>query len=329
MPEFAFPWAFLLTPLPLLVWTLLPPWRRSEAALRLPFFRQLAEAAGEGAGRSAPALRPRLELCPLAAIWLLCLAALARPVLAGDPVGKNAVSRDILMAVDISGSMATRDFTSADGRSLSRLEGVREVVDGFAARSAGERIGLIVFGSRPYVQTPFTQDIAAIRFLLERMDVDMAGPRTMIGDAVALGLDMFEASDAPSRILVLLTDGADTGSRVPPVKAAEVARLRNVRIFAIGIGEPGGTDGMDADYETLSRMARATNGAFFRADSRAGLEAAYARIEAMAPHRVETVFFYPRIPVYHWPLAAAFVLLLLFHAMEARKAARIPPGGEC
>tara|TARA_R110002110_G_scaffold31396_1_gene110715 strand:+ start:19734 stop:20723 length:990 start_codon:yes stop_codon:yes gene_type:complete len=326
MSEFAFPWAFLLAPLPLLVWKLVPPWRKGEVAVRLPFFRQLAETADGGIAGGVAAIRPRLALCLLATVWLLCLAALARPSLVGDPVEKNAVSRDILMAVDISGSMATRDFISGDGRNISRLDGVRDVVDGFAARSLGERIGLIVFGSRPYVQTPFTQDSAAIRFLLGRMDVDMAGPRTMIGDAVALGLNMFEVSDAPSRILVLLTDGADTGSRVPPVKAAEVARLRNVRIFAIGIGDPDGTDQMRADYDTLSAMARATNGAFFRADSRAGLEAAYAQIEAMAPHRVETVSFYPRIPVFRWPLAAAFVLLLLFHALEARETRRGLPG---
>ena len=176
-----------------------------------------------------------------------------------------------MLAVDISGSMQTRDFIGADGARGSRLDGVKSVLDGFIADRRDDRIGLVVFGSAPYVLVPFTRDTAAARSLLDTLEPGMAGQNTMLGDAIGLSIRSFEASKVEARILILLSDGTDTGSRMAPAKAADIAKQNGVTIHTIAVGDPdAAADADKVDIPTLQAIATATGGSFNRAEDADG-----------------------------------------------------------
>src|SRR5262245_50969944 len=205
--ELAWPWALLALPLPLLAWWLLPPYRERQAALQVPFFTRLAAATGETPQPGAVVLR-RLPLQMIGAVvvWCLLVLALARPQWVGEAITHDVSARDLMLGVDISGSMDQPDFRAADGTTKRRLDGVKQVIDAFIARRRGDRVGLILFGSKAYVQAPFTQDLRTTQALLHQAQVAMAGQQTAIGDAIGLAIKSFETSKAEQKLLVLLTD---------------------------------------------------------------------------------------------------------------------------
>ncbi len=309
MLEFAWPWAFAALPLPLLVMWLLPPYREQRASVQIPFFARVAQAAGQTPQPGAMVLRRLpLQMIAAAAIWLLIVAALARPQWVGEPISHDIAARDMMLAIDVSGSMNQPDFQTADKQMLQRLDGVKQVVQAFIARRKGDRIGLILFGTRAYVQAPFTQDLRTIQSLLDQTAVAMAGEQTAIGDAIGLTIKTFEKSKAEQRMLVLLTDGNDTASRVPPAHAAEVARQRGVTIYTIGVGDPAASGENRVDLQTLRDVASTTGGRFFRAENGAELETIYGDIDKLAPVKVQTESWRPKLPLFHWPLGGAVVL---------------------
>jgi len=209
--------------------------------------------------------------------------------------------------------MQTRDFFTGDGRAIDRLSAVKAVLSEFLARRTQDRSGLIVFGSRPYVQVPFTQDQTVIHRLLADTEVRMAGPRTMIGDAVGLAITLFERSKTPQRVLILLTDGNDTGSLVPPRRAAEIARDRQITIYTIGVGDPAAAGEEALDTETLASMAATTGGRFFMANDREELQKISREIDRLTPQQVNTLSERPRRDLFQWPLGLAFIITLLYH----------------
>jgi von Willebrand factor type A domain len=214
--EWALPWAVALWPLPLLI-LLLPPHRSRRTALRVPFFALAAQGSGERPRAGAVVLRHGVFGWVLLGLaWTAAVLAAMQPQWVEPPITRIQPTRDWLLAVDLSPSMQTTDFRSADGRPQDRLSVVREVTDDFLTRRREDRIGLLVFGQQPFVQVPFTLDHDAVRALLGEARIGMAGTRTMIGDAIGLAVRVFDESKAPQRTLVLLTDGRDTGSRVPP-----------------------------------------------------------------------------------------------------------------
>jgi len=325
MLEFAWPWAFVLLPLPLLVWYLLPPYRERRASVQIPFFARVAEATGQTPQAGAVILRRLpLQMIVAAVIWLLIVAALARPQWVGDPITREIAARDMMLAIDISGSMSQPDFKTADQRMLQRLDGVKQVVHAFIARRKGDRIGLILFGTKAYVQAPFTQDLQTIQMLLDQTEVAMAGEQTAIGDAIGLAIKAFDTSKADQRMLILLTDGNDTASRVPPAHAAEIARQRGLTIYTIGVGDPEASGENRVDLQTLRDVASTTGGRFFRAENGEQLESVYADIDKLAPVKLQTETWRPKLPLFQWPLGAAVVLglvlwmLLLLRVAVAR-----------
>src|SRR5262249_55564862 len=205
MIEFAWPWAFLALPLPLLAWWWLPAYRERQASVHVPFFSRLAAATGEAPQAGAVILRrlPGQMIAP-AIVWCLLLFALARAPWGGGAITHDVSARDLMLAVDISGSMDQVDFRAADSTMLQRLAGVKRVVGDFITRRRGDRVGLILFGTKAYVQVPFTQDLATTRALLDQTQVAMAGQQTAIGDAIRLALQTFEASNAEQELLILL-----------------------------------------------------------------------------------------------------------------------------
>lgn len=314
MLSFDFPWAFCLLPLPLLVWWLLPPFRETTPALRTPFFEQVARtlnlepSSGAVVQKSNWIQRLLAPLC-----WVLLIAALASPQWLEPPLVRTQSSRDLMLAIDISQSMEARDFRNPQGTPVDRLTAVKSVVREFIARREGDRIGLIVFGQGAFPQSPLTLDHATVLLLLDEVRIGMAGPQTSIGDAIGVAVKMTEQSKAREKVLVLLTDGNDTASRVPPDDAARIAADRHMIIHTIGIGNPNATGDDKVDLKALQRLSDATHGRSFRGEDRAGLEQIYATIDAITPVNVQRTQFRPKIALYFWPLGAACALLALYH----------------
>ena len=216
-----------------------------------------------------------------------------------------------MLAIDLSGSMDYRDFPGKDGAKVRRLTAVQRVVDQFIAARESDRIGLIVFGNRAYLQLPFTRDLETARALVGLMDVGMAGPQTALGDAIGLAIRSFESSEVEQRLLILLTDGNDTASTMTPINAAEIARLNGVEIYTIGVGNPEASGEDRVDFGTLEAIAKRTGGQFFTAENASVLAEVYARIDAIAPGDVTTQSWRPRESLVHIPVAAALLLALL------------------
>ncbi len=316
MFEFDFPWLFALLPAPLLVGWRLPAYREQRESLRLPFFEKIAAAAGVEPARGGVEMRRNVLQGVVAVLaWTLIVTALARPQYVEPPIEKIEPARDLMLAVDLSGSMDTPDMLDDEGHRIQRLDAVKRVLDDFISRREGDRIGLVVFGNQAFLQAPFTLDHDLVRALLEETQPRLAGPQTMIGDAIGMTIKTFEKSEAKDRVLVLLTDGHDSGSKVPPKKAAEIAAQNDITIHTVAVGDPSSTGEGEMDLETLQAVADATGGQAFRADDREQLEDIYRRIDALTPVDVETFSYRPTRPLYHWPLGAAVVLTLLYHLL--------------
>ncbi len=326
MIELAYPWALALAPLPLLVWWLAPVHREPVSAVRVPFFQSLAAASGEQPRPGAVVLRRRTTQIVVATlVWLCLVGSIAKPEWVGAPIEKTDAARDMMLAIDISGSMDKRDFATTGMDPIQRLAAVKRVVGRFVDARDGDRIGLIVFGSKAYVQVPFTRDLKTAQTLLEAIEVGMAGPHTALGDAIGLAIRTFEASEVEQRLLILLTDGSDTGSRMTPLNAAEIAARNDVEIFTIGVGDPDGQGQDRVDFETLERIADRANGRFFSADDETGLEDVYRRIDALVPRDVKTVSYRPRESLVHWPAGAAVILAIIGYLLLLGTSRRAQP----
>lgn len=312
MIEFAVPYAFLLLLAPVLVFWLAPPYREAKSSVQVPFFRALADLSGETPRAGAVILQRSLAqriLLPLA--WLLLVVALARPELVGAPLERTKSARDLMIAADLSGSMSTADFVTETGETINRWQAVKQVLRDFVARRSHDRLGLIVFGDAAYLQAPFTADHEAWLTLLDEAEIGMAGQSTKFGDAIGLAIKLFEKSETENRVLIVLTDGNDTASRVPPVDAARVAAAKGIKIYPIAIGDPA-TIGEEAiDIATLERVSSETGGAFFQALDRDELEGIYGEIMRLEPEQYETIVHQPRTSLHHYPLAGLLVALLL------------------
>lgn len=315
MLEFAFPWALLALPLPLLSWWLLPPQRERVSALRIPFFERVVAAAGSEARAGAVILHRRwLQIAVAVFVWVLLVAGLAKPEWVGEPIVRSEAARDVMLAIDLSGSMDYRDFPGEDGNNVSRFAAVQRVVDRFVAQRDSDRVGLIAFGTKAYLQLPFTRDLDTARSLVALMEVGMAGPQTALGDSIGLAIRSFESSDVDDRILILLTDGNDTASKMTPINAADIAALNGVEIYTIGIGDTEATGEDRVDFNVLAGIAARTGGQFFNAEDETALEQVYRRIDETAAADVRTQSWRPRTSLVHWPAGAAALLMLLAYA---------------
>jgi Ca-activated chloride channel family protein len=309
-----FPWLLAALPLPLLVWWLLPPHREESASVRLAFFGDVARAAGLSPQGGAVILKTnwlQKVLAPLC--WALIVLALARPQYVEPPIEKVQPARDILLALDLSQSMDTRDFPDPQGGLETRVAAVRGVVEAFVERRPHDRIGLVVFGDAPYPLAPFTLDHATVRTMIQEMLPGMAGPRTALGDCIGLGIKMFKASHAPEKVMILLTDGSDTASRMPPDQAAEIAKERDIRIDTVGIGDPQASGEAKVDTATLEKVAATTGGRYFFGQDEAALEEIYTTIDRMTPANYKTLSWRPKRELFHYPLGAAVLAVLAYH----------------
>lgn len=321
MLHFAWPWFALLLPLPWLIRRFVPAASQTQSgALRVPFFQNIQQLQQQTSSGAVS----RTKLIVMSIVWSLLVVAVMRPQWLGDPVPLPRQGRNIILAVDISGSMQIPDMT-LKGKQATRLDVVKAVASKFIQRRKGDRLGLILFGTRAYLQTPLTFDRKTVQALLNDTTIGLAGRRTAVGDATGLAIKRLREQDVKNRILILLTDGASNAGILQPKQAAELAAKNDVRIYTIGIGNDRYavktvfgpqllTLNSDLDVKTLQQMAQTTQGLFFRAKDTKSLEKVYAKIDAVEPIQVDKSVFRPVQALYPWPLAFAlglFFLLLL------------------
>lgn len=311
-----YPWLLVLLPAPLLVWWLLPPYREQTPAVRIPFFDDITKAAGIDATEGSVVPRANLMQKIIAPIcWMLVLLALARPQFVEPPIEKTEPQRDLLLALDLSQSMDTKDFRDPQGNLQARVDAVKAVVADFIEKRPNDRLGLIAFGDAPYPLVPFTMDHGTVHMMLADTLPGMAGPRTALGDAIGLSIKLFEKSQAPDKVLIVLTDGNDTASKMTPEKAAEIARDNHIVIHAVGIGDPNATGEDKLDPVILEKIATTTGGRnFFGGDEKA-LTDIYALLDRITPANQKTLSWQPRLELFYYPLGAAVALVLAYHLL--------------
>ncbi|MDT3776257.1 VWA domain-containing protein [Nitrospira sp. MA-1] len=318
MMTFAWPWALAFVLFPWMVQRWAPSVSNSSGrAMKVPHFEDIMSLQSSQLIEANRSRRSTLFWVGII-IWSALLLAAARPQWSGDPVGLPTSGRDLMLAVDISGSMKIPDF-SVNGREVTRLEVVKAAAGEFIARRTGDRVGLIVFGSQAYVQTPLTFDRDTVKAMMTETEIGLAGQETAIGDAIGLAVKRLKEQPAGSRVLVLLTDGANTAGEVSPTQAAALAEEQGIRIYAIGVGADRmeiasffGTQTVnpsrDLDEDTLRLLAQRTGGLYLRAKDTEGLRKVYEELDRLEPATTETELFRPTTELYIWPLGFALAL---------------------
>lgn len=300
MFEFAWLWIFLLLPLPVLVRLFAPPAQEQSSSLKVPFFQDLNTFVATGQQKNW------LTIIVACIIWLLLIVAAARPQWVGDKVSVPTEGRDIMLAVDLSGSMARNDMV-LDNRRATRLQVVKKVGTEFILRRKGDRLGLILFATNAFLQAPFTNDVQSVAKLLEESfhyerryrDQGLAGRSTSIGNAIALATKLLVKRPEKNRVLILLSDGHSTDG-INSIEAAQTAKEAKVRIHTIGFGPE--------DTRELEAIAQHTDGKFYRALDAETLQRIYAEIDVYEPIVDKPTIYQPRREFFYWPLALAFLL---------------------
>jgi Ca-activated chloride channel family protein len=328
MIEWAWPLVGLLLPLPWLLRVLLPAASdRGGTALRLPF----ADEARQLALATSPLRMGGVPWLAALAWLLLCLAA-ARPQWVGEIEDLPRSGRDLLLAVDVSGSMAAEDMRIG-GRPVDRLTAVQVVAGDFLSRRDGDRVGLLLFGQQAYLMTPLTFDLDHVRYQLETSSIGLAGRETAMGDAIGLAVKRLRETESPQRVLILLTDGVNTAGALDPSRATDLAVAERVRIYAVGVGGDARRSGMlgmmfaqpeEIDEAVLQQIAERTGGRYFRARNTAELAGIYAEIEQLEPSLQAGEKLRPRTELFPWPLAAALLLVGLGLAIRLLKSVAQP-----
>ena len=334
MLTLAWPWVLLALPLPFILRAVLPEARGlREAGLEVPSLTGFAMLADRA--RTEVLSNWRFWIATVA--WLLLVLAAARPERVGEELDVPVSGRNLMLAVDLSGSMDQKDFELGNRR-VDRLTATKAVASDFIGRREGDRIGLILFGERAYLQVPLTLDRETVKVLLMEAFIGLAGEKTAIGDAITLAVKRIhdQESDAGEQVLVLLTDGANTAGEVDPLKAAELAAQVGLRVYTIGIGAEqlevasiiGGRRSVnpsaDLDEETLTGIAELTGGRYFRATDTATLQDIYRLVDELEPVEEPETGFRPVQSLYHWPLGGAFVLALLACLISLIRSLAIP-----
>ena len=307
--ELAYKWVLFLLPLPFLIIWLLPPLRIKSAALLVPNLTKTEAISGVKSKKSA-LVKPRNRIVSVALfiIWALLLATLSSPRLVGEPELKIKTSRNFLIVADISFSMANTDW-NLEGKRATRWEAVKSVMHEFISKRTGDRMGLIFFGSSAYIQAPFTSDLSTVDQLLDEADVGMAGQMTNIGKAIVKGIEMFDQDTIKTKVMLVLTDGVDSGTEILPLDAADMARKDSIHVYTLGIGNHENS-GSDLDEKTLREIAELTEATYFRAIDTDNLEQVYTELDKLEPIEFEEESFTPVTLLYIYPLLGAIGLAL-------------------
>ncbi len=326
MLQIDWPWVLLLLPLPLVVYYGIPAREAGrQAALRVPFIEDFRFT------RQPKQLRLKLRWLKWLSLlaWCLVVLSASRPQWLGDTISINISGRDMMIAVDLSDSMRVEDF-EINGQPVNRLNATKSVATEFIENRRGDRLGLILFGSRAYLQAPLTFDTRTINQLLLESAIGLAGERTAIGDAIGLALKRLDANPQGKQVLILMTDGANTAGEVTPMKAAQLAAQRGLKIYTIGIGsdeiEHRSWFGLrkpnpaaQLDEKSLREIAWATGGRYFRAHDTQRLAEIYALLDQLEPLDKDEQSFRPTSALFYWPLAIALLLAAIICLVRVRR----------
>lgn len=327
MIEFVWLWAFLLLPLPLFVYYKAPVVEQAQqTALNVPDLNAFTAVLNR-----AQLNQKRKGILLLAIVaWILLITALARPQWLGETIELPTTGRDLMLAVDLSGSMETKDF-ELRGQMVDRLTATKFVARQFIQKRQGDRLGLILFGERAYLQTPLTFDLQTLNTLLMESAIGLAGQKTAIGDAIGLAIKRLSKVDQDKRVLILLTDGANTAGEVTPIKAAQLAKQQHLKIYTIGLG----ADEMiqqgffgsrrvnpsaDLDEKTLRYIAENTGGQYFRARDTQELREIYTLLDQLEPADQDAQIIRPIQALYYWPLSVSFLCFIALYIWRRRYA---------
>jgi Ca-activated chloride channel homolog len=312
MLQLEWPWSLLLLPLPLLVYRWMPSMSNDrQSALKVSFIDDFNFEQTLHRKRA----NTRLKLFLVIAAWMLLIFSAARPQWLGDSIQLPVSGRDLMIAMDLSESMRQGDFV-INGQRANRLQVAKMVADEFIELRRGDRVGLILFGQQAYLQVPLTFDLETVRQLLSEAVINLAGQRTAIGDAIGLALKRLEKSPQKTRVLILMTDGANTAGRVQPFEAAEIAAKQGLKIYTIGIGRQ---SDRELDVASLTRIADITGGRFFRARNTEELEDIYALLDELEPVDSDEQTFRPVSALFFWPLSLALLLAVSISLVRFRE----------
>lgn len=318
MINMLYPWIFILLPFPWLIRRFWPQAKQlDQAALKVPFYQQMQQAMRSVEHSS---ISSRSMLCSVIfySIWCLLLVAGSGLQWLGQPVQLPRSGRDIMLAIDLSGSMQTQDM-KINGQYLSRIAVVKQVAKQFISHRQGDRIGLILFGTHAYLQTPLTFDRQTVQHMLNDATVGIAGTQTAIGDGIGLAIKRLMRYPKQSRAMVLMTDGGNNAGVVTPLAAAKKAAEEGIKIYTIGLGanrmmvntlfgQREINPSSDLDIDTLKRIAKMTGGKFYRANSGDVLQTIYNTIDQLEPVQADKVTLRPATALYPYPLAIAILI---------------------
>lgn len=324
---FYWPWLILLLPLPLIVRFFLPANKeRGTNAIPevyFPSLHRLRMCFSQSKLNGNPSNGLFLHI--LCLLWLCLVLAVMRPQLVDQYTQVQHEGYDLMLAVDISGSMRALDFSTKE-RMVSRLDVTKDVVGKFVNGRQGDRIGLILFGENAFLRVPLTLDALSISHMLNNAVSGVAGFGTAIGDAIGLSIRSLRNRPEESRVIILLTDGMDTASSIPPLEATKIAKQYGIRIYTIGVGkkgpvpypnDKGGIDIVEVpmDESLLKEIASLTEGQYFRATDQNALKAIYDKINQLEKTKADVRTYAIRQALYQYPLGAAAILLFILFAI--------------
>lgn len=328
MFNFIWPFAILALPLPWLVRHL---WRSSRIlahepeALWVPFFEPLRQKVQ---GRKT-AFMSHFSLIFLLS-WVFFVGALMRPLFIGDPQFIPSEYRHLMLVLDVSDSMSSRDF-SLGPQKITRLDMVKVLADDFLTKRQGDQVGLVLFGEEAYVYVPLTSDLVTTRSMLQEVNLGIAGPRTAMGDALALALKNMKDIPASSKVIILISDGFANAGQIHPEEVLLIAKEMGVKIYTIGVGademmEPSffGSQmfnpSADLDEALLTKIANETGGQYFRAKTTQDMQRIYQQLDQLEPVESTKEMLRPIKELFYYPLGVTLILLALgFWVKEFKK----------
>jgi Ca-activated chloride channel family protein len=315
MFEFTYLWMFLLIPLPLLARYLLQAKKRSYTQVWIPLAQGISKQQSEVQNGHLQAVIPWV-------VWLLLLTALAKPIWFAEPIRIQQESRDMIVALDLSGSMQEVDMP-LNGKTVDRLTMLKSVLNEFIELRHGDRLGLILFADHAYLQTPLTFDLNTIKQMVNETELGLVGRKTAIGESIGLAIKRFVENKNEQRVLILMSDGANNSGIIEPFQAAEQAAKNNITIYTVGIGaneviresffgKQRVNPSADLDERALTKIAQLTGGQYFRARNQQELQNIYKKINSLEPIESEFLEFRPEKNLFFWPLSLATLILLSY-----------------
>ncbi len=318
MLELAFPMALALIPLPLLIWLFKKPEQPQLATIRTPLFESWNAIAHVNQSSHSDLISRLLSFV----VWCLIILAAARPQWIDEPIELPVSGRDLLLSIDVSGSMEEEDLKLGN-RPANRLLVVKSIISQFIERREGDRLGLVLFGENAYLQTPLTFDLKTVQHMLDETEIGLAGAsRTAVGDGIGLAVKRLRERPEQNRVLILLTDGRNNSGELDPIEAAKLAQHAGVKIYTIGVGADeairqsllfGTTKfnpSAELDEATLTQVAQITGGRYFRARSTQELANIYELLDQLEPVEDEPEIYRPIQELFYYPALFGLIVFL-------------------